>query len=185
MMFHSSEYSQRSEMSLLLDRLAQASTRPRYAFMVLSLIAEVSDSNGEAGPFVHRNGHALCLRDFLCDSLAPLGARDARRVAMVQRVQCELPEQGALPADRKGAAAIIEDEIRKRIRVSGKTNLSRAVSELVKAGLLDRYYKGFAVDHENRGGQRHAVYILQGLARCLLAARMPAAQEQSAMALLV
>ena len=32
--------------------LAEASNRPRYAFLVLQLIAEIADGRGQAGPFV-------------------------------------------------------------------------------------------------------------------------------------
>lgn len=173
-MFHSAILSGPSEMSLLLDRLAQVSTRPRYAFMVLSLIAEVADANGEAGPFVRRGGKQFTLRDFLCDSLAPMGGRDPRRIALAERVRSDLILEDRMPEDPAAAAALVEDEVRDRVRASGKTNLSRAVSELVGAGLLRRYYKGFAVDHENRGGQRHAVYVPQGLACCLLPQRQAA-----------
>ena len=163
-----------SAMSLLLDTLAQSSSRPRYAFMVLSLIAEVATPSGEAGPFIKSSGQTLTLRDYLSDSLAPMGARDPRRVALVERVRLDLACEGGLPADPQKAAALIEDEVRARVRASGKTKLSRAVSELVGAGLLKRYYKGYAVDHINRGAQRNAVYVLQGKARCLLAAPQPA-----------
>lgn len=159
-------------MSRLLDCLAQTSTRPRYAFMVLSLIAEVALPNGEAGPFVRPRGETMALRDYLSDSLAPMGARDPRRSALIKRVRSDLERKGQLPRDSREAAAVIEQEVHDRVRASGKSNLSRAVSELVNAGLLQRYYKGFAVDHINRGGQRHAVYVLQGMARCLLASRI-------------
>ena len=40
----------------LLDQLAHASTRPRYAFMVLGLIAELARPDGSAGPIVMCNG---------------------------------------------------------------------------------------------------------------------------------
>lgn len=170
-MFHapiSTGPAQHGEMSALLDLLAHASTRPRYAFMVLSLIAEVADGRGEAGPFVRRGGEQFTLRDWLCDSLAPMGGRDPRRIALAERVKADLLAAGTLPPDTAAAAAAIEEEVRERVRASGKTNLSRAVSELVQAGLLRRWYAGFAIDHHNRGGQRHAVYALQGRARCLL-----------------
>lgn len=161
----------RSDMSLLLDCLAQASTRPRYAFMVLSLIAEAANADGEAGPFVRKGQSDVTLRDWLCDSLAPMGGRDPRRIALAERVRSDLILEDRMPTCPDAASAAIEEEVRLRVRASGKTNLSRAVSELVGAGLLRRYYKGYAVDHQNRGGQRHAVYILTGLARCLLAQR--------------
>jgi len=67
-----------------------------------------------------------------------------------------------------GAPAAIDDKVRARVRAAGKANLSRAVTELVKAGLLERHYEGYRVDHKNRGAQRHAVYTLAGSARTLL-----------------
>lgn len=136
--------------------------------MLLSLIAEVANPDGEAGPFIRRGSDSQTLRDFLCDSLAPMGGRDPRRRALADKVTSELTREKLLPADAEAAADAIHEEVLRRVRASGKTNLSRAVSELVKAGLLRRYYKGFAVDHTNRGGQRHAVYVLCGQARCLL-----------------
>ncbi|MBB4615368.1 hypothetical protein [Novosphingobium taihuense] len=160
-------------MSSLLDCLSQASSRPRYAFMVLSLIAEAADSSGEAGPFVQRGRQQMTLRDWLCDSLAPMGGRDPRRIALAERVKSDLILEDRMPQDPTEAAAAIEDEVRLRVRASGKTNLSRAVSELVEAGLVRRCYKGYAIDHENRGRQRHAVYVLQGMARCLLPQSRP------------
>ena len=167
-MFHATALPVPSEMSTLLDCLATASSRPRYAFMVLSLIAEVANPDGEAGPFIRCEGEQLTLRDFLCDSLAPMGARDPRRIALTDKVAADLARQRLLPSEPQEAARLVRDEVHRRVRSSGKTNLSRAVSELVRAGLLRRYYKGYAVDHENRGGQRHAVYVLCGRARCLL-----------------
>lgn len=41
-----------------------------------------------------------------------------------------------------------------------RANLSRAITDLVKAGLLRRHYAGYATDHANRGGGCHAVYII-------------------------
>lgn len=178
-MFQSPSLPVPSEMSSLLDCLARASSRPRYAFMVLSLIAEVANREGEAGPFIRRSEDQLTLRDFLCDSLAPMGGRDPRRLALTQKIAADLARQRLLPPDPEAAARVIGDEVRKRVRASGKTNLSRAVSELVEAGLLRRYYKGYAIDHENRGGQRHAVYVLCGQSRCLLGHHAAAAPPSS------
>ncbi|MCK9541735.1 MAG: hypothetical protein M0R03_06865 [Novosphingobium sp.] len=163
-------------MAMLLECLAQASSRPRYAFMLLNLIAEVADSQGKAGPFVRQGNRSESLRDWLGDSLAPMGNRDPRRLALAERVRDELTRAGTLPPGADEARAVIDREVRDRVRASAKTNLSRAVSELVKAGLLLRHYAGYRVYHHNRGGQRHVVYTLVGQARCLLgrAAPMPA-----------
>lgn len=99
-----------------------------------------------------------------------MGHRDPRRQALQERVREELKGQGALPADPVEAERAIDSEVRSRVRVSGKTNVSRAVSDLVRAGLLFRHYQGYCVDHHNRGGQRQAVYTLSPSARDLLQA---------------
>jgi hypothetical protein len=162
---------QNSDLSLLLDELAKVSTRPRYAFMLLNLIADVAHANGSAGPYVRSDNALVPLRDWLSGALTPIGARDTKRQALALRVQAEFESSGRLPANPAAAQTLVEEEVRDRIRASGKTNLSRAVTELVKAGLLRRHYQGFAVDHLNRGAQRHAVYTLAGRAKCLLGRR--------------
>jgi len=160
--------SRNGDLSALLDRLAHASTRPRYAFMLLTLIAEVSRPDGSAGPLIAKNGRLLPLRDWLCDALTPMGGRDPRRLALAARVRAELAAQDMLPADPEAADSVVEEAVKLRVRTSGKTNLSRAVSEMVAAGLLRRHYQGYRVDHHNRGAQRQAVYTLTGLARTLV-----------------
>jgi hypothetical protein len=168
------------DLTALLETLARCSTRPRYAFMLLTLIAELADSEGSAGPLV-RSGEALVpLRDWLCDALTPMGQRDPRRHALAERVRAELAAAGTLPPAPEAAATAIEAELRQRVRASGKTNLSRAVSELVAAGLLRRHYQGFRVDHPNRGAQRQAVYTLTGLSRALISGRKTAPRPRAA-----
>lgn len=157
-----------SDLSLLLDQLSHCCSRPRYAFMLLTLIADVARPDGSAGPMV-RTGQALVpLRDWLCDALTPMGHRDPRRMALVERVREELRKDDRLTGDMAVDEALVQDEVRTRVRASGKTNLSRAASELVKAGLLKRHYQGYRVDHLNRGAQRQAVYTLTGRARVLV-----------------
>ena len=177
-MFHGSikpRSSASGDLSALLDRLAHASTRPRYAFMLLTLIAESARPDGSAGPLVAKDGGLQPLRDWLCDALTPMGGRDPRRMALAERVRAELSAQGRLPDNPHAASIAVEEEVKLRVRASGKTNLSRAVSEMVAAGLLRRHYQGYAVDHPNRGAQRQAVYTLTGLARILIAPAIPAA----------
>jgi predicted transcriptional regulator len=58
------------------------------------------------------------------------------------------------------AEAFIGEQVRQRIRKSGRTNVSRAVSELVQVGFVRRHYQGYRVDHPNRGAQRQAVYTI-------------------------
>jgi len=168
-----------NETAALLDCLADVSTRPRYAFMVLGLIAQVAGPDGVAGPYVMTGQGPLPLRDWLCDGLAPMGRRDPRRAALAERVREGLRRDGHLPEAGEAAERVVEAELRDRVRVSGKTNLSRAISELVAAGLIRRHYKGFAVDHINRGGQRLAVYALTGRSRCLLPQTLPSSRIQA------
>src|SRR3546814_17571910 len=40
-------------------------------------------------------------------------------------------------------------------------SISCAISDLVKAGFLSRHYAGYATNQANRGGGRHAVYVVQ------------------------
>lgn len=157
-----------SDISLLLDQLSHCCSRPRYAFMLLTLIADVARTDGSAGPEVRVGDALVPLRDWLCDALTPMGHRDPRRMALVERVRDELRKTGRLSGDGSADEALVQDEVRARVRASGKTNLSRAASELVKAGLLKRHYQGYRVDHLNRGAQRQAVYTLTGRARALV-----------------
>lgn len=152
----------------LLEMLASASTRPRYAFMVLNLIADAAGENGRTGPWVRVGEAEVPVREWLCDALTPMGQRDPRRMRLTERVRADLGDAGRLPQDEAAAARLIDDEVRERVRASGKTNVSRAVSDLVRAGLLLRHYQGYAVDHHNRGGQRHAVYTVSPQARAAL-----------------
>lgn len=55
---------------------------------------------------------------------------------------------------------MVDQHVRERVRQSGRCNVSRAVSDLVRAGLLQRHCQGYYVDHHNRGAQREAVYTL-------------------------
>lgn len=160
-----------SDLAILLDQVAQASSRPRYAFMVLSLIAEIARADGSAGPFVGHAQQRCLLRDWLCEALTPVAAKDPRRALLAEKVRSELAARSDWPVDPKQAEVRINQVVRERALSSNKTNLSRAVSELVKAGLLRRHYQGYRVDHANRGGQRHAVYTLIGRSRCLIPSR--------------
>ena len=144
----------------LLDRLTSVCERPRYSFMVLNLIAQASAQSGSAGPYVREGDRLVPVRDWLCDALVPVARRDPRRLAIADKVRAELEQRNELPADAAVAARLITAEVQKRIRLSGRTNVSRAVSELVKAGLMQRHYQGYRVDHHNRGAQRQAVYTI-------------------------
>jgi predicted transcriptional regulator len=71
------------------------------------------------------------------------------------------------------AAAVLaqqgDEEVQARILRSGRTKVSRAVSDLVRAGLLHRHYQLYRVDHPNRGAQREAVYTIAPEVRLALA----------------
>ena len=48
---------------------------------------------------------------------------------------------------------VVEDQVQE----VGRANVSRAISDLVRAGLMSRFYAGYPTNHANRGGGRHAV----------------------------
>ncbi|MDF0490449.1 hypothetical protein PX554_20165 [Sphingomonas sp. H39-1-10] len=162
-------------MPTLVAVVAKASKRPRYAFMLLNLIAEAARPDGSAGPLVVQGRALVSLRDWLCDALSPMGDRDPRRLALAAKVRDELERSGQLPDQPGLGERVIEEEVRARVRRAGKTNLSRAVSELVDAGLLRRHYQGYRVDHQNRGAGRQAVYTLAPPVRRLLMQPVPRA----------
>lgn len=154
------------DVSTILSRLSEHSSRPRYAFMVLNLISEAAGPSGSVGPEVIREGLPLPVRDWLSEALAPMAERDQRRRKLVARATSALADE--LPSDPDAAAKAVDAEIRQRVRMSGKTNVSRAVSDLVRAGLLRRHYAGWCKDHHNRGGQRHSVYTVNASALAAL-----------------
>src|SRR3546814_14479724 len=51
------------DMPSMMEALAQNSARPRYAFMVLNLIASIAGPDGRAGPLVVTDGSAATIRD--------------------------------------------------------------------------------------------------------------------------
>lgn len=99
-----------------------------------------------------------------------MAQRDPRRRAIVAEVRSSLASRNMLPADPTEAEQIIEREVKTRVRRSGRTNVSRAVSDLVRAGLVRRHYQGYRVDHHNRGAQREAVYTITEAAALALRA---------------
>lgn len=144
----------------ILERLTATCERPRYSFMVLNLIAQASAKTGSAGPYIRDGDQRIPVRDWLCEALVPVAQRDPRRLAIADKVRDELEAKSALPKDPDAADRVIQAQVRKRIRLSGRTNVSRAVSELVRAGFVRRHYQGYSVDHQNRGAQRQAVYTV-------------------------
>ena len=95
-----------------------------------------------------------------------MAKREQRRRGLAARAADALADE--LPADPVVAAQMLDEEIRHRVRRSGKTNVSRAVSDLVRAGLVRRHYAGWCKDHQNRGGQRQSVYTVNASALAAL-----------------
>lgn len=144
----------------LVERVSQVSKRPRYVLLVLNLIAKAAEENGSLGPYVQCEAGKVPVRDWLCQALAPLANRDCRRGAMIAAIRSELTAKADASKNTGDLAQQENEEIEARILRSGRTNVSRAVSDLVRAGLLHRHYQGYRVDHPNRGAQREAVYTI-------------------------
>lgn len=139
--------------------LSQASSRPRYAFLVLQLIAELADERGHAGPFVKGEGKAVLLREWLCDQLLPMSERPGRRASLRRRVEAAIA--GSLSGNPELDSQRIDQAVDNQVRAVGRANVSRAVSELVKAGLVSRFYQGYATNHAHQGGGRNVVYVVK------------------------
>lgn len=155
-------------LAVVIERITAISKRPRYAFMVLNLIAEAAGQGGSAGPYIQTGNRREPIRDWLCDALMPLAQKGWRRQAIASRIEADLKAEGLLPEDHAEAGALVEEHVRRHVRQSARCNVSTAVSDLVRAGLLRRHYQGFRVDHHNRGAQREAVYTLTAEARAAL-----------------
>ena len=153
----------------LVERVSQVSKRPRYALLILNLIARAAGKDGSLGPYVRSEVDHVPVRDWLCRALAPLANRDCRRTAMISAVRSELMAKAGALKNAADLAQQQDEEIQARILRSGRTNVSRAVSDLVRAGLLHRHYQGYRVDHPNRGAQREAVYTIAPDVRLALA----------------
>lgn len=148
------------DMPGIMRAIADHSARPRYTFMVLDLIARVAGRGGAAGPLVRDGEQLVPIREWLSAAIAPSAARHHYRKATIEAVRRDMATRGLLPEDAAEAAHLVDMEVADRVRISGMTAVSRAVSELVRAGLVRRHYQGYRVDHHNRGAQRHAVYTV-------------------------
>ena len=153
----------------LVERVSQVSKRPRYVLLILNLIAKAAGENGSLGPYVRSEADQVPVRDWLCQAMAPLANRDCRRTAMIAAVRSELTAKADAWENAVDLAQQQDEEIEARILRSGRTNVSRAVSDLVRAGLLHRHYQGYRVDHLNRGAQREVVYTIASEVRLALA----------------
>jgi hypothetical protein len=149
--------------------LAEVSSRPRYAFLVLQLVAEAADGRGQcrslrcAGRWQARTPARLALHPAASHERTerpPRGAARARCIASLQAIE--------LSGDEQRDAARIDLAVEEQVLAVGRANVSRAISDLVRAGLVTRHYAGYATNHRNRGGGRHAVYVVPpGVLRAL------------------
>src|SRR3546814_12682671 len=60
----------------LVERISTVSKRPRYALLVLKLIAQEAGSHDSVGPYVGSGKGRVPVRDWLCQALAPLAPLD-------------------------------------------------------------------------------------------------------------
>lgn len=148
-----------SGIGAIFSTLAKSSSRPRYAFLVLQLVAEAANAQGRAGPFVPCGDACMLLRDWLCTQLMPMSERDGRRSALRARIVENLVDR--LTGDRNQDQMLIDVAVDAHVLAVGRANVSRAISDLVRTDLVHRYYAGYATNHENRGGGRHAVYVIE------------------------
>jgi hypothetical protein len=143
----------------ILESLAMKTSRPRYAFMVLHLLAEKAGPGGKAGPFVIDDDHErLTLREYIGKRVARMATFDRRRKQLEARVRHELAP--SLPSDMFEAQQIIDEAVAQRARAVNADNFSRVVGELEKVGYLTRFYQGYRKDHCNKGGMRNLVCVL-------------------------
>ena len=108
---------------------------------------------------VAQGGVPVLLREWLCSQLLPMSEQPARRAAMRARVAAALKDE--LTGDAVRDAARIDAAVEEQVQAVGRANVSRAISDLVRAGLMTRHYAGYATNHKNRGGGRHAVYVVK------------------------
>ena len=113
----------------------------------------------------------MLLRDWLCTQLLPMSEQSVRRAGLRARVTISLQHQ--LTGDPDADTARVDHAVEEQVLAVGRANVSRAISDLVRAGLVTRHYAGYATNHKNRGGGRHAVYVVKPAVLRLL--RKPAA----------
>lgn len=142
----------------ILDRLSEVSSRPRYAFAVLNLLAEQAGPGSKVGPFIQDEDELLSLRHWIGKRLARLSGRNQRRRKIEQRIRQEIADK--LPEDLFEAQKIVDAAVEEHVRATGADNFSRVITELEKAGYVARFYEGYRTNHANRGGLRNLVCVL-------------------------
>lgn len=149
------------DVGTILDTLSEKSTRPRYAFMVLNLLCEQAGPGNRAGPFItNPDGQPLPLREWLGERMSRMSGRDKRRRELTRRIRASM--QDRLPNDLIDAQKLVDEAVAAHVRSTGADNASRVLAELEQCGYLTRFYQGRVTNHENRGGLRNLVCILDG-----------------------
>lgn len=156
-------------MPALVERIMTVSPRPRYTLIVLNLLAKAADSAGVAGPYVVDEGHRVPVRDWLGKAMMPMALRHHRRQAIRRSLVADLKARDAMPDNADDVEVLLDRLMSDLLRLSARCSVSRAVSDLLRAGLVRRHYQGYRVDHANRGAQREAVYTLVPEVRAALA----------------
>src|SRR3546814_1732208 len=104
--------------SNILDQLATTSSRPRYAFAVLALLAEQAGPTGKTGPFItDEDEEKLPLREYIGKRLARMSGRDSRRRQLESRIREDLKDvltEGLFEAPR-----IVDEKVHSRVRATG------------------------------------------------------------------
>jgi hypothetical protein len=143
----------------ILESLAGVSSRPRYAFMILHLLAEQAGPGGKAGPFITDDDQErLTLREYIGKRVSRMTGHDRRRKQLEARIRAELADK--LPQDLFEAQQMIDQEVAERAKAVSADNFSRVVGELERAGYLTRFYQGYRKNHANKGGLRNLVCVL-------------------------
>lgn len=150
----------RMDLSVVAERIMTVSRRPRYTMIVLNFLAKAANGDGVAGPYIMDEGQPVPVRDWLGRAMIPMAQRHHRRQAMRREICDDLNESGKMLGDQVEREDAIDAMMRERLQQSARCSVSRAVSDLVRAGLVHRHYQGYRVDHHNRGAQREAVYTL-------------------------
>ena len=155
-------------MPTLVARIMEVSPRPRYTLLVLNLLARAANPKGVAGPYIIDEEQAVPVRDWLGKAMIPMAQRHHRRQAIRQKLLDEMKREDTMPADPADLDDVLDAQMQDRLQQSARCSVSRAVSDLVRAGLVHRHYQGYRVDHDNRGARREAVYTLVPEVRAIL-----------------
>ncbi|MGO4170426.1 hypothetical protein [Novosphingobium sp. YAF33] len=148
------------DMPGVVEKIMAVSPRPRYTLLVLNMLAKAANPKGVAGPYIIDEGRAVPVRDWLGRALIPMAQRHHRRQDIRRKLLDEMKKKAMVPASQAELDKLLDAQVQERLQQSARCGVSRAVSDLVRAGLVHRHYQGYHVDHHNRGAQREVVYTL-------------------------